>query len=344
MKNRPARPERILFPTLTPVSCPPTVEGMKRILTLLLILSALPFPGQGFPEKWAYLMKGEEAYFPKASPFTDVACFSAQVDEDGYLTGGHLQPPALPGAHKDTRYHLVITIPWNTTLAHIYLNPELPFRQRIITDIVERSKPFHGIQIDFEGISARDGTAYLNFLAALKKALAQDKIFSVAVMARWAEHKQKNPNDAFDYAFIGMMADRVIVMAYDEHYRGGSAGPIASLPWCRKIYSYAASTIPVNKLIMGLPLYGRAWQTPSLAKAYRNRDVVDELLTRNIKSQWDPEKGGFYSFTEPVTVDVYYETTQSLKSKLELYAEKPIRGVAFWRISQEPSGLWELLK
>ena len=61
-----------------------------------------------------------------------------------------------------------------------------------------------------------------------KKALPPGKIFSVAVMARWAEHKQKNPSDAFDYPFIGMIADRVIVMAYDEHYRGGGPGPIIS--------------------------------------------------------------------------------------------------------------------
>lgn len=317
---------------------------MKRILILLVILIALPFRGQSFPEKWAYLMKGEEKHFPKNAPFTDVACFSAQVDKDGRLTGGHLQPPALAGAHEDTRYHLVITMPWSTTLAHIYLNPELPFRERIIADIVERSKPYHGIQIDFESISSQDGTAYLNFLAAVKKALTKDKIFSVAVMARWAEHKQKNPTDAFDYPFVGRIADRVIVMAYDEHYRGGSAGPIASLPWCIKIYSYAVSTIPAKKLIMGIPLYGRGWQTPSLAKAYRNRDVVDELLSKGITSQWDRENGGSYSFTESVTVNVYYETTQSLKTKLELYAEKPIRGVAFWRISQEPDGFWKHLK
>ena len=317
---------------------------MKRILLLLVLLLVLPCYGQSFPEKWAYLMKGEEARFPKNAPFTDIALFSAEVDGDGHLTGGHPQPPVLAGARKDTRYHLVITIPWNTTLTHIYLNPELPFRNRIIADIVERSKPYHGIQIDFESIASRDGTAYLNFLAALKKSLAKDKIFSVAVMARWAEHKQQNPNDAFDYVFIGMIADRVIVMAYDEHYRGGSAGPIASLPWCRKTYSYATGTIPLDKLIMGIPLYGRGWQTPSLAKAYRNRDVVDELLTKGITSQWDRENGGSYSFTETVTVDVYYETTQSLKSKLGLYAEKPIRGVAFWRISQEPDGFWKDLK
>ncbi len=317
---------------------------MKIIISVLLLSFSTTYSHAApTPETWAYLMKGEEQFFPAQSPITDVACFSAKVDGDGHLQGGHLRPPALPGAHADTRYHLVITIPWNSTLAHIYLNPELPFHQRIVTDIVERSAPFDGIQIDFESIGKEDGTAFLNFLTAVKKALPKDKLFSVAVMARWAGHKQKNPNDAFDYPFIGMIADRVIIMAYDEHYRGGGPGPIASLPWCKKIYAYALSTIPPDKLIMGIPLYGRGWQTPTLARAYKNSEVVKELLKKSLTSTWEPETGGSYSFTETVTINVHYETVQSLKAKLALYAQHPIRGTAYWRIGQEPDGFWQEL-
>ena len=233
---------------------------MKRVMIACLLgLCTLGVQAESFPETWAYLMKGEEKHFPAQSPITDVGCFSAAVNGDGNLTGGHMTPPVLPGANADTRYHLVITIPWSTTLAHIYLDPKLPFRQRIIDGILERCKPFDGVQIDIESVSSKDGTNYLNFLAAVKKALPKDKLFSVAVMARWESHKQKNPDDAFDYPFIGMMADRVIIMAYDEHYRGGSAGPVASLPWCRDIYEYALKTIPRDKLVMGIPLYGRGW-------------------------------------------------------------------------------------
>lgn len=316
---------------------------MKTSLTaLLLLLSVSALQAAAFPETWAYLMKGEEKYFPATSPITDVACFSASVDGDGNLKGGHLRPPALPGANQGTRYHLVITMPWNATLAHIYLDPKLPFRNRIIAGIVERAKPFDGVNIDFESINAADGTAYLNFLTALKKALPKDKIFSVAVMARWESHKQKNPTDAFDYPFIGMIADRVIIMAYDEHYRGGGPGPIASLAWSEKIYTYALKTIDPDKLIMGIPLYGRGWQTPTLAKAYKNREVVEELLAKKIKPTSSPANGGSYRFTETVTISVHYETLQSLEAKLNLYSRRPIQGIACWRIGQEPNGFWNV--
>jgi spore germination protein YaaH len=314
---------------------------MKSALTVfLLVLLALPSVAKPFPETWAYLMKGEEEHYPASSSITDVACFSASVDGNGSLTGGHLAPPDLPG---NIRYHLVITMPWNATLAHIYLNPEEPFRDRIIRAIVERSEPFDGVQIDFESIAKEDGTAYLNFLAALKKALPRDKLFSVAVMARWEAHKQKNPSDAFDYPFIGMIADRVVVMAYDEHYRGGQAGPIASLPWCEKIYDYALKTIAPEKLIMGIPLYGRSWQKESLARAYRNPDVLANLQQAGAELKSDPSTGGSYTYSANVTIAVHFENMASLDAKLKLYASEPTCGVAFWRISQEPAGFWDHL-
>ncbi len=314
------------------------MKNLFYTLTLCILIH-LPTSAKPVPEVWAYLMKGEESSFPSDSPITDVACFSARVDKDGHIEGGHLKPPSLPAANL--RYHLVITMPWNSTLAHIYLDPALPFRERIITDIVERSKTFHGVQVDFEGISSADGINYLNFLAALKKALPTDKVFSVAVMARWAEHKQKNPNDAFDYPFIDMVADRVIVMAYDEHHRSGPPGPIASLPWCQKIFDYALETIEPGKLIMGIPLYGRSWQEEKTSRAFRNPEVWTDLRIRKAQLQSTPEDGGTYTYSTNVTIKVHFETLPSLDAKMDLYASKPIRGIAFWRIGQEPLNFWE---
>lgn len=313
----------------------------RSILLLLACSLASASAAAPFSEYWAYLMKGEERYFPSKSPITDVACFSAAVDGDGHLSGGHLVPPSLSA--KGLRYHLVVTIPWNSTLAHIYLDPELPFRKRIVADIAERSKPFDGVQIDFEGIAAEDGTNYLNFLTDVKRALPKGKLFSVAVMARWADHKKRNPTDAFDYPIINRIADRIIVMAYDEHSRTGSPGPIASLPWCREIYDYATSTIAPEKLVMGIPLYGRSWQRETTTQAFRNPEIWTDLKNRNVQPRSDAGNGGSYSYTTNVTIEVHFESLPSLDAKMELYRSKPIKGVAFWRVSQEPTGFWERL-
>ena len=65
-------------------------------------------------------------------------------------------------------------------------------------------------------------------------------------------------------------------------------------------------------------------------------------MEKGLKSDWTAD-GASYRFNETVTVEVHYETTQSLAAKLALYARRPIRGVAFWRIGQEPDGFWKSL-
>ena len=48
-------------------------------------------------------------------------------------------------------------------------------------------------------------------------------------------------------------------MAYDQHYSGGPAGPIADLAWVNDVVTYAKTQIPTGKIILGVPLYGYDW-------------------------------------------------------------------------------------
>ena len=306
-------------------------------LILLILITNFVFAKDSI-ETWGYLMKGEESYFPKRSSITDVAYFEMKIDVNGDLKG-NLSTPTLPlELRKNTRSHIVITSSHHPDLYHHYLNNELPFRTNIINNIVKISKNFDGVQIDFEGINQRDGTNFLNFLCDLKQSLPNDKILSVAVMARWKNHKKLYPMDAYDYSIIGRIADRVIIMAYDEHYRTGSPGPIASLPWCQKIYEYALDTIPKNKIIMGIPFYGRAWQ--QLPKVSKYSDIEKLIKNNNLKTSLDTIDGG--SFEINGMINVYYETLKSIIYKRNFYFSNPIKGVAYWRISQEPKNFWEL--
>ena len=305
---------------------------MINLFLLIVSMPLLAFSN----EIWGYLMQGEEKNFPIQSGITDIAHFSSSVQADGTLSDNLDLPPEVINASPDVRRHIVITAPWNSDLYHHYLNPDLPFRETIIQEIKALSKPYDGVQIDFEGISSRDGTAFLNFLIQLKKSLPKDKILSVAVMARWEDHKKKYPRDAYDYPLISRIVDRVIIMAYDEHYRTGPPGPIASINWCIPIFNYALKTIPKNKLIMGIPLYGRAWQTKTLSKAYKHHELVEELKKRSTQSDINSKTGGHFSFNEKVKVEVYHETIESINAKKNLYLSGKIKGLAYWRISQEP--------
>jgi len=287
-----------------------------------------------FKEVWGYVMKGEETFLSNSMPFTDIGYFSSKVEDDGTLT--QITRPDLKGEFdRSHRIHLVVSMIGSKMLTHFVLREDLPFKKKMVLDIAQMAADFDGVQIDFESLRYEDRDLYLKFLKDVRAVLPKNKIFSVAVPARWWEK-----DNAFNYVDISAIVDRVIVMAYDEHWRTGEAGPIASLPWCKKVLDYAQKRIPPEKLVMGLPLYGRAWQVENYAQALRYPQAIDlcQKISCDVKMTETGEP--FFEYQIPATVKVYFEDRHSLINKISLYQKNSVPGVAFWRVGQEPKDLW----
>ncbi len=290
-----------------------------------------------FTETWAYLMKGEEKYISGLEPLTDVGCFSARVNDTGRL-GPAMSRPSLPGRLKHARMHLVISAPANKALMYFCLNRDRQVRSGLIADIVAQTVAFDGVQIDFEVMRPEERRAYVSFLVDIKRKLPQNKTLSVALPARTAVM-----DDAFPYASIANVVDRVIIMAYDEHYRAGPPGPVASIDWCRRVGQFARTQIPTHKLIMGVPLYGRLWQRESVARALKYPETLALWKKSKPPVKRDSGKIPYFEIKRTVSGIAYFEDIQSLTEKLSLYKGLGITGIGFWRIGQGPSALWTLL-
>jgi spore germination protein YaaH len=288
-----------------------------------------------FREVWGYLMKGEENNLRGTEPFTDICYFSATFDSKGNLVG-EVTPPALAiNGEMPFRMHLVISELTNYSRTHYVLHPKLSARKTLIRDIVQASRYYDGIQIDFESIPAEDARHFYIFLKDLKKRLPK-KTLSVAILAR-----RSKSNDAYDYAAISRVADRIIIMAYDQHYSTSKPGPVASKSWAESVARYAISAVPRHKLIMGLPLYGRTWQEKRFDRALRFSNLEELIEHFKIHPTEDEENGLRFEFEAPVRVIGYYESITSIMAKLRLYASLGITTVSFWRVGQEDKTLWE---
>lgn len=287
-----------------------------------------------FNEVWAYLMKGEEDKIKGDEPITDLCYFSAKVSGKGQITGEYA--PVDIAFNNKIRHHIVIAVLDNFALMHFVLNPDLPVRKKFINDICKVASKFDGVQIDFESVASSDAAWFFSFLAEMRSTLEKDKMLTVALPPR-----RTRIADAYDYPSIAAVADRVIIMAYDQHWSGSNPGPIAGLSWCRQVALFAKSFIPKEKLIMGLPLYGRAWQDKNFNKSVHYKHVEEMIKTSNIQPQYDPENGAYFEYEEKVKVRVYFTDQRAIVDRLKLYSSLSIDNVAFWRIGQGPSGMWQ---
>jgi spore germination protein YaaH len=291
-----------------------------------------------FREIWGYLMRGEEKYFRKEAPITDIFYFSAGVNTKGRINTS-VNPPFTPVfSGGDRRIHLVISDLTNTSLMHFCLNKKNAARRNLIRDIVEVSYKFDGIQIDFEAVDKSDKYLFLGFLRDLKKSLPGRKILSVAVPPR-----RTYIDDAYDYSAISRIADRILVMAYDQHWSTSRPGPVASLSWCREVALFALKNIPRSKLIMGLPLYGREWDDQGFSRSLKWNQVNALMERDDAVIEYSVDQGFKVMYDQNMKVTLYYDDIKATKHKLVLYRNHRV-GVGFWRLGMENANLWEILR
>jgi spore germination protein YaaH len=300
----------------------------------------LPPPGEELPrssftEIWGYLVSGREQALREGLPLSDIGYFGAEVDSYGQLTGTPDQKriASFPG-----RKHLVVACN-SRGLTHFVLEPGSRVRKELIADLLGAVKLYDGLQIDFELVPPRDGDNFRSFLEELRDRLGE-KIFSVALPAR----TKTLENDVYDYQKIAPLVDRILVMAYDEHWSTSAPGPIASLGWCRSVAAYALAAVGREKLIMGLPFYGRTWGNVNPGRAFFHSGI-EQIIDENKVTEIRRENGiPTFTYEVPLTITAYYEDAYSLSARLIMYQTMGVTSAGFWSLGQETPVIWDLLE
>jgi spore germination protein YaaH len=292
-------------------------------------------PVSVFGEVWAYVVAGRESALTRDLPISDIGYFGAEIDSYGKLMGVPVRRklPAFSG-----RVHLVVACN-GRALTHFMLAPGSAERRILIADLVAASRDYDGLQVDFEYVPPQDGAAFFSFLEDIRIGLGH-KTFTIALPAR----TRRIAGDVYDYERIKPLVDRILVMAYDEHWSTSEPGPIASMAWCRRVAHYALGVIGREKLIMGIPFYGRAWghTNPSRALVYTG---VENVINENQVSEIRRENGiPTFDYEIPVSVKVYYEDDYSLSARMEMYRSMGVASVGFWRLGQETPAVWSVIK
>ena len=292
-------------------------------------------PVSAFGEIWAYVVAGREAALTSGLPISDIGYFGADISTYGALID-------VPDRKKlrafSGRVHMVVKCD-SRSLTYFTLMPGSAERKTLITDLVAATRNFDGLQIDFENIPQRAGDSFHSFLAELKEALG-NKVFTVALPARFRKIK----DDVFDYEKITPLVDRVLVMAYDEHWSTSAPGPIASLSWCRRVAAYSLSVIGREKLIMGIPFYGRAWGSPNPSQAHVYTGIERTIKENNVTEIRRESGIPVFEYKIPVSVKVYYDDEYSLSARMEMYRTMGVASIGFWRLGQETPAVWQYIK
>jgi spore germination protein len=277
--------------------------------------------------------------------------FSYKVNHYGTISGNHnVRAGSLAKSSGAKVLALVNNIQgsnFNTSTIHRMLNSPTA-RTRAVSGITRLliSKGYHGVNIDFENVPARDRFYLTAFFRELATALRpHGLIVTASVPAKTYDDTRSPHSGAYDFQALAPYLDQLMVMAYDEHYAGGAPGPVASYPWFEKVINYTLRYFPAYKVVMGIAAYGYDW-TASSGKA-RHTDAIQALIRKyRITPKWHPQyRVPYFTYKSwGVTHQVWYENAHSTAAKLTLVKRYNLRGVAVWRLGYEDPGIWKVIR
>lgn len=280
---------------------------------------------------------------------TAIAPFSFGVRSNGTLSGKHFAD-AADFARQQNKQNLVLIHnldDFNTagSLAHTVLADQI--RGKLVKNIVDLVKKYgyDGVNIDFEFVYPEDRERYTSFIRELKAQMPENKLTTVSIPAKTWDDPNNGWSGGYDYKAIGQQADLVAIMAYDEHWFGGSPGPIASIGWVKQVIQYAAALIPQQKILLGIATYGYDWASTG-NKALDIPGAYRKAWQYGVKIQWhDTYAAPYYTYTAgKVPHTVWFENATSIGTKLDLVKTYGLGGIAMWRLGFEDSDTWKVIR
>ncbi len=195
-----------------------------------------------------------------------------------------------------------------------------------------------GLVIDFENLPASAMPGYPRLLQRIKAHLPKGAVLAVTVPAE---------DEAWQLQRLAKVVDRVMLMAYDEHWQTGTPGPIASQPWFLQATEKALREVGRDKLIVALGSYAYDWPTKAdgPAEPAEAKSIEEAWLMAHdsqAKVTFDPASGnaGFAYDENGEHHTVWMLDAATSWNQLQALKQLGIDDVAFWQLGSEDPGLW----
>ncbi len=229
---------------------------------------------------------------------------------------------------------------WDThLLATVLSDPGIRdhMEENIITSLAQYS--LQGISIDFESIDDPTLPFYYDFLEELHTKMNGKYSLSVNIPIN---------NDSYDYKRIGNAVDTIMIMAYDEHWLTGGAGPIASLDWFADGVTEVLKTVEKEKVTVILGNYGYDWNTTKKTTSALTFQETMALATESDNSI-EFDSGSLnpgFSYTDGAGNDheIWYLDAITAYNQMQVLKKLGVDNVWLWRLGSEDPSIWKILK
>jgi len=228
-------------------------------------------------------------------------------------------------------------------------------RQTLITNLINliQSRGANGVNIDFEGMASSDSINFKTFMIALcnqmHTAIPGSQVSYCLPAVEWTANK-------FSARALVNYVDMFIIMGYDYYWGGSSmAGPTDPLYNFNTGYNYTlAKTItyyqnqgvPLSKIILGLPYYGKQWATTDnsvgSSTTATGTSPTYKVVRANADGYYSTKLWNNTSFSPYYTFQIgsqwyqcWIDDAYSLGKRFDLVNQRGIGGIGIWALGYD---------
>ena len=351
-------------------------------ITLLLVVSPeLVHAAELEVSGWIPYWRSEtaaEAVHPHLDGVTEVNPFGYSVSSSGTLldTAKMRQPPwpELITEAQKKKVRVIPTVMWSDGEAIHQTLSNTDKRRALATEIADlvKNEGYDGIDINFENKHAETKDYFSLFLKGLYTKMG-NKWVMCSIEARTpleSRYTSLPPAHATQYANdhreIGKYCDRVRIMTYDQGgvdvrlraMRSAPYLPVSDPAWVEKAVLETAKSIPLKKIVIGIPTYGYEHEMlilPDGTFSYKQLKAFNPKYALDIAANFgitpSRNEAGEMSFvyaptTTPTTIRVlWWSDATAIRDKILLAQRLGVRGVAVFKFDDTADpALWKTLK
>jgi cellulose synthase/poly-beta-1,6-N-acetylglucosamine synthase-like glycosyltransferase/peptidoglycan/xylan/chitin deacetylase (PgdA/CDA1 family)/spore germination protein YaaH len=202
--------------------------------------------------------------------------------------------------------------------------------QRLVAFATQRHDA--GLVIDYEGLPDTAIDQYVRFLGAIHARMPKGMTLALTVPAE---------NPAWRPSRFARVADRIILMAYDQHWEGGTAGPIAPQGWFAAQVENALRSVGRDRLIVAIGSYAYDWHDGK-ADSLSVEEAWLAAHDSGTPVTFDPASGnaGFAYDDGNAHHEVWMLDAATSWNQLQALRQLGVDNVALWRLGSEDPGIW----
>ena len=225
----------------------------------------------------------------------------------------------------------------NVLLVQLLENPAA--QRRLLNQIARtmEAKGFTELNIDFEFVPAANRDDLTEFVRRAKERLPYD--VSICLAPKTYAGQRGLLYEGKDYAALGQIADRLLLMTYEWGYKYGPPLAVAPINRVREVVQYAVTEIPREKLSLGLANYGYDWPLPyiqneTIARTIGSIEAVSIARRVGAEIQFDPaaQSPWFRYRRNGIVHGVWFEDVRSWQAKFDLVKEFDLGGIGIWTV------------